>query len=79
MSNNPAITYKEAVKVAKQLGFQLKSHAGTSHMQFKHPETKKKVTIPKYGKEVFGLDLISNICRQMGISKKTFFSLLKGK
>jgi len=75
LTNTPAVSHKEATKVAETLGFIKKSHEG-SHMQFKHPTTGKKVTIPLY-KETYGPDLFSFICRQMGITKKEFFKYLK--
>lgn len=75
MTNTPAVTHREATRVAEALGFVLKSQEG-SHMQFKHPEMGKKVTIPKY-KKAYGPDLFSNICRQLGVTKKDFFRILR--
>jgi len=77
MGSTPAVTFRQAIKVAKFLGFMEKTRKGTSHTQHQHPKTGKKVTIPDYGSENYGPDLLSNICRQMGITKKEFFKILK--
>ena len=77
MSKHPAIAYKEATKVVIHLGYKKKSHAGTSHVQYKHPETGKKITLPDYGKENYRAPLFGKICRDIGITKKEFFSILK--
>ena len=77
MSRYPAITYKDVVFVVKKLGFELKSHKSTSHMQYKHPVSGKKVTISKHNKKNFGPDLITWTVRQIGITKKEFFTLLE--
>jgi len=77
MSNTPAVSFKKALKVARFLGFVEKTRGGTSHTQHKHPQSGNKVTIPDYGSENYGPDLLKNICEQMGISKKEFFSILK--
>ena len=79
MSSQPAINYKKAEKVVLSLGFQKRPQKGTSHIHFKHPKTGNKVTLPNYGKENYGPDLLSNICRQMGVKKGQFFKILKQK
>lgn len=76
MSNSPAISHKDAVKVAEYLGFIKRSHDGTSHVQFKNPTTGAKATIPAY-KEPYGHDLFASICRQLGVTKKQFFGIFK--
>ncbi len=79
MSKYPAIAYKEAVQVAKALGFMKRSHRKTSHVQYKHPVSGKKVPIPNYGKENYGPDLLANICRGLGVTKKEFYKVLTKK
>lgn len=62
----------ECERVVLSLGFEYKSTKG-SHKHFKKAGV-GKVTIPQYS-EISG-DLFENICRQMKISKKQFFTLL---
>ena len=63
--------------VAIHLGYERRSRSGTSHIQFKHPKTGVKVTLPDYGKENYCKSLLSKICRDMGITKKEFFKILR--
>ncbi len=64
---------KECEKVALFLGFEYKNTEG-DHKHFKK-EGVGKLTIPLY-KEISG-DLFMWLCRQLGISKKKFFSILE--
>lgn len=75
MSHNPTVCYKEALEVVKSLGYKKRGQVG-SHVQFKHPGTGRKATLPNYGKKVYGPDLFSNVCRQLDMSKKDFFVIL---
>jgi len=73
------ITWQDAEYVALQLGFVFRNHHGTRHRQYKkdgvgnltigtYSEISTKAQIP------FGFML-----RQMGITKKKFFEILKEK
>ncbi len=68
------VTPEECERVALFLEFQPKNQKG-SHKHFKK-EGIGKVTIPQYKKEISG-DLFGWICRQLKISKKKFFEILK--
>ena len=76
MSKYPAVTHKEVIKVAQALGFELRSHQGTSHMQYKHQLSQRRLTISVHSKKNLEPDLMSWTFRQMGITKKKFFEVL---
>lgn len=63
----------EIQKVAEYLGFQLKEVHG-SHWHYKKTGV-GKVTIPRYSE--IGDDLFTWICRQLKITKKEFWNILK--
>lgn len=74
----PPATHTDAEKVALHLGFRKMKNNQTSgsHGQHKHPQTGRKVTIPKY-KEPYYSPLFAKICKQLDVNKKEFYEILK--
>ena len=67
MPKLPRLTFSRIVAILKQNGFVL-DHTTGSHFIFYNSETKKRATVPRYGKNIPIGTLIS-ILKQAGISR----------
>lgn len=73
----PPLTYKDVIKILKNLGFELRPQKGTSHEQWvKTTDKFYKVTVDS-PKAPFNKDLIKYMARQAGVSKKEFYRALE--
>jgi predicted RNA binding protein YcfA (HicA-like mRNA interferase family) len=69
------LSYKQVVWVLKKLGFEQRPNKATSHEQWVAQNPFRKVTVDKH-EQPFGMDLVSSMARQAGVSKKEFYQLL---
>ncbi|MBI2003373.1 MAG: type II toxin-antitoxin system HicA family toxin [Parcubacteria group bacterium] len=67
MPKLPSLSAKKVISILKTCGFQL-HHTTGSHFVFRHPETKRRVTVPFHIKDLPKGTLFS-ILKQAGISK----------
>jgi predicted RNA binding protein YcfA (HicA-like mRNA interferase family) len=58
---------KEMIKIIQDDGWELKTHNGTSHRQYKHPTKKGKVTINGKPSEDLSHFLVNSILTQAGL------------
>lgn len=68
------ISGKEFCKILEKLGFE-KIYGKGSHVRFKHPDGRRTV-IPVHGNEKLGKGLISEILKQIKLSREKFEKLL---
>ena len=73
MPKLPALNSKMIMAILKKRGFEL-NHTSGSHFVFRHPENKRRVTIPFHRKDLAKGTLLS-ILKQSGISKNDLQSL----
>ena len=70
MSKLAQISGKEFCKILEKLGFE-KIYGKGSHVRFKHPDGRRTV-VPIHGNEKLGKGLISEILKQIKLSRKEF-------
>lgn len=75
------VTYREFIKVLKELGFELKSHNGTSHEQWQHINfngSRRLVSVSGHHAP-YAKWLLVSMLRQAGLSKKELISCIRKK
>lgn len=76
----PPLDRPQVESILKAAGFSLKRHSGTSHSQWEGciDEQRRIVTVDHLSRrsEQYGKDLLGNMIRQSGLSKKKFYSYL---
>jgi len=75
MSKLPNITPQTLIKILKSIGFEL-DHTTGSHYIFRHPISKRRVTIPYHSKDL-PKGTIMSILKEAGITKKDLEDFLK--
>lgn len=76
MPKLPAVGEREVLKALKKAGFIFSFQAG-SHATFKHPSTKRRVTVPLHRGKDFKKGTLRNIIRQAGLSIDGFVRYIK--
>lgn len=69
------ISGKKMCKLAESLGFQ-KIHQRGSHVRYVHPDGRKTI-IPVHGNEEIGIGLLSDILKQIELTKDEYEKLRK--
>jgi len=75
MSKLPNITPQTLIKILKSIRFEL-DHTTGSHYIFRHPISKRRVTIPYHSKDL-PKGTIMSILKEAGITKKDLEDFLK--
>lgn len=76
MKKLPSLKAREVAKVLEKLGFELKRQKG-SHMVYKHSDGRMCV-VPNHPSEYLDRGLLNKLIKkEMRISRKRFFELLK--
>lgn len=76
MTKLPAVTSKEIIKVAQNLGF-LRDHQKGSHLVLRNPETKQRVVIPVHAGRTIKKGTLKGILRDLETSTADFVKELK--
>ena len=75
MSKLVLISGKKFCKILEKLGFE-KVYGKGSHIRFKHPDGRRTV-VPVHGNEDLGKGLLSEILKQIQLSRDEFIDLVK--
>lgn len=72
------VTYRELTWALRQLGFEPKPRTGTSHEKWSRPADGRMVVVDE-PKSPFHRSLLMLMLRQMGVTKREFFEMLRAK
>jgi predicted RNA binding protein YcfA (HicA-like mRNA interferase family) len=75
MPRLPRITARQAEKVIRELGFELRRQSG-SHKIFWNDDIGKRITLPCHGHKIIHPKIVRDIIRDSGVSSEEFFDLL---
>jgi len=64
---------KEIIRRLKKLGYEFDRSAKKHHEIWYNPETRKRLPVPNYRE--FGVPLIREICKELGIKPADFMEL----
>jgi predicted RNA binding protein YcfA (HicA-like mRNA interferase family) len=71
----PAVKPREVIRALEDAGF-LVEHQTGSHVVMRHPESRRKVTVPHHGRDLKRATLFA-ILKQAAISRQQFLRLLR--
>lgn len=72
----PAVTAREVIRVAEQLGFRLVRETGSSHAIYKRESDGRRTVIPRHGRTVLKRRTLKSILKDLGISVGEFREML---
>jgi len=72
----PAVTAREVIRVAEQLGFRLVRETGSSHAIYKRESDDRRTVIPRHGRTVLKRRTLKSILKDLGISVGEFREML---
>jgi predicted RNA binding protein YcfA (HicA-like mRNA interferase family) len=72
----PAVTAREVIRVAEQLGFRLVRETGSSHAVYKRESDGRRTVIPRHGRTVLKRRTLNSILKDLGISVGEFREML---
>ena len=75
MSQTPAVSGKQLVKVLERRGWYVKRIRGSHHIM-RHPSIPDAIPVPVHGNQSIKRGTLSNILRTAGISREDFDQLL---
>ncbi len=76
MSQTPAVTGKELIKVLARRGWYVKRVRG-SHYILRHPSIADAIPVPVHGNQPIKKGTLGNILRTAGLSREEFSRLLR--
>ena len=76
MPKLPLVTAAEAIKAFSKAGF-ISVHTRGSHHLMRHPENKRKLSIPIHQSKPLGKGLLLSLISDAGLTKEEFIKLLK--
>jgi predicted RNA binding protein YcfA (HicA-like mRNA interferase family) len=77
MPRFPAVTAKDVIRIAHNLGFEFSRQSGTSHAVYKRQSDKRRVIIPKHPSITVKRKTLAAIISDLGITIEEFRKLLK--
>lgn len=75
MSQTPAVTGKQLVKILEAQGWYVKRIRGSHHV-LRHPSIPDAIPVPIHGNQAIKKGTLGNILRTAGISREEFSRLL---
>jgi predicted RNA binding protein YcfA (HicA-like mRNA interferase family) len=72
----PAVTAREVIRVAEQLGFRLLRETGSSHAVYKRESDGRRTVIPRHSRTVLKRRTLNSILKDLGISVGEFREML---
>lgn len=76
MPRLPAVTGAQTVRALERAGFVFQRQTG-SHVHPKHPETRRRVSVPVHSGEELPRGTLGGILRDAGLSASKFLGLLR--
>jgi predicted RNA binding protein YcfA (HicA-like mRNA interferase family) len=73
----PVVTYRDAVKIAKKLGFYFCRYAKGNHEIWRRDSDNRQTTIPNHGKKAIKRRTVKSILEDFQISIKELEKVLK--